>query len=383
MVGGSETLAFSVAQHLRKFFEVEVLTTCAKDYHSWRNVYSEGVDVIDGIPVRRFKVESTRDLGKFVEYQDRIFSNPHTVKEELTWLDMQGPYVPRLIEYIDRKKADYDCFIFFSYRYYHSYHGVKVIPEKSILVPTAEDDLALNLNIFRNLFHLPKCIVYLTEEEKRLVQNKFQNQDILNEVIATGITPPSTIDGETFRQKYGISGDFVLYVGRIDGSKGCYELFDYFKMYREKADTDRLKLVLGGPKFIPIPTSPDVLWLGLPQEDKFSAMKEAAVMIHPSLYESLSIVTLETMSVGTPVLVNGKCEVLKGHTLRSNGGLYYTNYEEFEACLSLLLSDQELRNRLGANAKKYVQENYDWRIVEKRYRALIEKAFCMSLGQSL
>ena len=39
-------------------------------------------------------------------------------------------------------------FIFFSYRYYHAYHGARAVPGKAILVPTAERDEAIGLGIF-------------------------------------------------------------------------------------------------------------------------------------------------------------------------------------------------------------------------------------------
>ena len=52
-------------------------------------------------------------------------------------------------------------------------------------------------------------------------------------------------------------------------------------------------------------------------------------MVCPSPYESLSLLALEAMSVGTPVLVNARSEVLVEHCVRSNAGLYYSNKDEF------------------------------------------------------
>ena len=45
-------------------------------------------------------------------------------------------------EHIKAHEADYDFFIFFSFRYHHSYHGARALPSKAILVPTAERDSA-------------------------------------------------------------------------------------------------------------------------------------------------------------------------------------------------------------------------------------------------
>ncbi len=88
--------------------------------------------------------------------------------------------------------------------------------------------------------------------------------------------------------------------------------------------------------------------------------------------ESLSIVTLEAWSVETPALVNGNCAVLRGHCVRSNAGLYYSNYDEFEACLDLLLQNRSLATALGRNGKQYIQQNYQWDVIDKKLMRIME-----------
>ena len=123
-----------------------------------------------------------------------------------------------------------------------------------------------------------------------------------------------------------------------------------------------------------IPKNPDILHLGfLPDIDKFEGIKAAKILIMPSQFESYSIVLTEAWALGTPTLVNEKCAVLKGHCLRSNAGLYYSDYNEFVECITLLLSNNELRVKLGKNGKAYVEANYNWDRVEEKYLALCEK----------
>ena len=59
--------------------------------------------------------------------------------------------------------------------------------------------------------------------------------------------------------------------------------------------------------------------------------------------------------------------------MKSNGGLWYQNYEEFRECLTLLLSNEILRDKMGENGKRYVEENYSWNKVEEKYLRLLEK----------
>jgi glycosyltransferase involved in cell wall biosynthesis len=93
----------------------------------------------------------------------------------------------------------------------------------------------------------------------------------------------------------------------------------------------------------------------------------------PSPYESLSLVLLEAWNHGVPALVNGRCGVLKGQALRSNGALYYRSYDEFAHGLRLLLGNAEVRQALGRQGRDYVEREYRWPVViDKIERFLTE-----------
>ena len=57
VTGGSEALARAVAERLSPFHDVTVLTTCARDYVTWRNELAAGESEESGVRVRRFPVE--------------------------------------------------------------------------------------------------------------------------------------------------------------------------------------------------------------------------------------------------------------------------------------------------------------------------------------
>jgi glycosyltransferase involved in cell wall biosynthesis len=143
--GGAELHARYVAEHLARHAEVEVLTTCASDYVTWRNELPPGVEQIHNVPVRRFRVKHERDPLVFGRLSTRVFHQVHSIAEELDWLAAEGPTAPSLVQHLAKHGKDYDYCLFFSYRYYHAYHGVHAVPSRAILVPTAERDPAVGV----------------------------------------------------------------------------------------------------------------------------------------------------------------------------------------------------------------------------------------------
>ncbi|MDY0095987.1 MAG: glycosyltransferase family 4 protein [Candidatus Vecturithrix sp.] len=372
LTGGSESHCMAIVERLVRFAEIEVITTCAKDYVTWRNEYPEGTEMVNDVLVHRFQTDRERKPRKFDRFSQHLYTNSHTYFDEIEWMVQQGPYAPALFRFIKEHAEEYQAFIFYTYIYPTAFFGMQYVPHKSIFVSTAHDEPPIYFDIFRTLFHLPQAFLYLTEEEKALVHRLFHNEHIPYEVLGTGVNSPLCPQPETFRQQYGLQGDFLLYAGRIDEGKGCGQMLEFFLRY--KADhPGNLTLALMGKAIMKIPERADIRMLGfVSEEDKINGMSAATVLLMPSQMESLSIVTLEAWSVETPALVNGNCAVLRGHCVRSNGGLYYTSYEEFEACLDLLLANRSLTSALGKNGKCYIQNNYQWDVIDTKLLHIVE-----------
>lgn len=373
IAGGAEYHCRIVAEHMAAHASVEILTTCALDYVTWANHYPEGREVLNGIPVRRFRVKRPRDPERFADWTDRVTRHAHKPEDEARWLEEEGPFAPRLIKYLEQHGHEYDFVVFFSYRYYTTYHGLRAVRERALLVPTAEDDGIYRIPIFPPLFRLPRGIVYNSPEERAMIERVAGNTEVPGDVVGVGSRLPEGMDGDAFRRRHGVDGPFLLYVGRIDENKGCRQLFDFFRRYR--ADTrSQMRLVLIGKAVLPVPDDPAILALGFqPDQEKWDALAAADLLVMPSRYESLSMVTLEAWWAERPVLANGKCEVLRGQCRRSNAGLYYSSYDEFRECLEILESRPELRRSLGANGRRYFEQNYAWDVVIGKYQALLAR----------
>ncbi len=87
----------------------------------------------------------------------------------------------------------------------------------------------------------------------------------------------------------------------------------------------------------------------------------------------MSLLALEGLSVGTPILCNARSAVLVEHCVRSNGGLYYADRDEFVECLRLLAGDERLRAALGRNGRDYIRRNYRWDVVLGKYERIFAK----------
>jgi glycosyltransferase involved in cell wall biosynthesis len=365
--GGAELHARYIAEHLARHAEIEVLTTCATDYVTWRNELPPGSETVNGVSVRRFRVKRERDPRLFGRLSDRVFERPHSLGDELNWLDAEGPTSPALIDHLAKQGHNYDYCLFFSYRYHHAYHGIRAVAPRAILVPTAERDAAIGLTMFQAIFRGARALMYNSHEEQRMINGVSGNSNVPGVVVGIGSDVPANPQPARFRQKYDIRGPFAIYVGRIDKNKGCPELFEFFQGYLHDP-SGKLTLVLIGDSKLPIPEQPRIRHLGfLEDADKFDAMAGADLLIMPSYFESLSMVALEAWALGRPVLANGKCDVLKGQSIRSNAGLYYENYAEFLETLRAIEHNRWLSTALGRNGRRFFREHYDWTVIERKY----------------
>ena len=369
--GGAEYHARLIAERLGRHFAVEVFTTTASDYVTWAHHYPASQEELNGIRVNRFRVQRPRDPEAFGRIQRYVFEEEHVMADELRWLEEEGPLVPELLQELARREKEFAYFIFFSYRYYHAYFGVKRFGRKAILVPTAEHDQVIYLGLFQDFFNLPAVIVYNSPEEKQLINRVSGNAAVRGEVVGVGSEVPESFDPEGARARLGIEGGYVVYIGRLDENKGIPELFSYFLRLKAEEKID-LKLVLIGKAYVPVPEDESIIHVGFQEnKEKFDLLMGAEFLVMPSQFESLSMVALEAWAVGKPVLANGRTEVLRGQCQRSHAGLWYSGYEEFRETFLVLSRDRGLRERLGASGKKFFQENYSWEIIEKKYLEII------------
>ena len=380
MTGGSERHCRVVAEHLASHHEVTILTSCAQDYVTWRNVYPPGVSKSGALTVRRFPVARQRHLGRLADISEIVFTTRSSPEEQEQWFVENGPEVPELVEYLREHGAEYDRVLFWTYRYYQTFFGLPLVADRAILVPTAEEDPLIWVDAVDRLFALPTGYLFLTPEEADLVRGRASRPLAPSCVIGCGVEPIPRPAVDTDLAALGVADPFILYLGRIEPNKGCETLLDYFGKYLDSGPppvspaVKNVQLVMAGFPNMPIPEHPLVKCLGVVDEPVREALlAKARLLLVPSPYESLSMVLLEAWNQGLPALVNGRCAVLHGQVLRANGGLSYRYASDFAASLAYLLAHPDVAKQLGRQGLAYIEQEYRWPRVMRKVEDFLEE----------
>jgi glycosyltransferase involved in cell wall biosynthesis len=370
VAGGSERHCRELALRLAAHHDVTILTTCAADYVTWENEFPAGTSMDGRATVRRFPVRQPRRLKRFADLSDEVFDGPTADDRQEEWFRENGPDCPALLEHLRTEGHGYDLVLFWTFRYAPSFFGVPLVRDRAVLLPTAEDDPAVHLDITEEFFNTPAAFLFLTPEEQALVSARAGRTLRPSAVIGTGLEPAGPSPPRDLLRSHDIPDDYLLYLGRVDRNKGCHTLLEYFQEYASTSSV--MPLVLAGPAKLQIPKHDRIRALGYVSDDMRNALlSHARVLVVPSPYESLGIALLEAWNHGVPALVNARCLVLKEQVRRANGGLYYRSFNEFSGALDYLATHPHERRALGAQGLRFVEREYRWQTVLPRVEGLL------------
>lgn len=392
IVGGSETLARDVAERLNASgFDVTVFTTTARDYITWKNEFKPGESILKGVIIKRFDSAAERDIQSFNKFSETLFkrktgeyaghdqhdqpdqtddTDAPVEQAEKEWIRMQGPYCPDLIAAIREQQDNFDVFLFFTYLYYTTIEGLKVIEKPVVLFPTAHDEAPIYLRFMKHVFKRPEALFFLSEAEMNFVKELFAPPGAV-ELVRTGIEIRGDIEEILFRKNYLQFAPYILYAGRIEKGKGLEPVFEAYRQIRENRPVE---FVLMGKKLMDIPGMEGLKYVGyVSEEEKLSAFKGALVSVQPSALESLSITTLESFSQKTPVLVNKDSRVLCEHIELSGGGAAYGNVQELVEQVYALYDQKKTAKAMGLKGYEYVKKYYSWDVVMEKIKKQLEK----------
>lgn len=353
--GGAEAFCLTVARELASVWDVEIITTCAAEYGTWANSYAPGPSSIAGIPVRRFGVDAPRNGAAFdrLSRSLRYRLSSLTIDEQEAWLKAQGPYSTDLLRYLIDAREDYEAFFFFTYLYATTYFGLPLVRDRAFLVPLAHDEWPIYFPAWRNFFSYPQGFIFVSPEEREFAGNLIREPNVNGGICYPPIHVEPDNGSDAFRAQYKLATPFMLYIGRIDESKGCRDLCETFASYAATPDARPLTLVLAGPLATELPSSERIRYIGpLDETAKWAALRACEMFTMPSRHESLSLALLEAWACGKPAIVNGWSSVLIGQCRRSNGGLWYRDQASFNAIVQAMTPD--IARALGRQGQAYV-----------------------------
>lgn len=376
LAGGAEVHCQKLAERIAtRGYQVELLTTCARDHFSWKNYYEPGNNIVNGIMVRRFLADPNRVTSRFLTIQRKIDHKIKlTNKEEMWWIS-DSVRSQDMERFIIKNRDSYNWFIFMPYLFGTTYWGIQAVPEKSLLIPCLHDEPFARLGIFKEMFNRVQGIMFNTYPEIELAKGLYSIKDENLTLVSLGFDTEGLYDPNLLRERYGIYPPFLLFAGRREGGKNINLLLDYFRAYRKNNDSN-LKLLLLGSGVVDLTTEDKAFIIDLryiPEDAKRSAFGSSLAFCQPSVNESLSIVVMESWLAKRPVLVNAGCKVTVDHCKRSNGGLYFSDYLEFEECVNLLLNNPQVSDQMGKNGREYVEENFSWDAVLDRFEDSLKK----------
>ncbi len=255
---------------------------------------------------------------------------------------------------------------------YLGFDGIKKTIFKSIEKFTCKNSTDIQPDSKGNLDFCRENGFY-TEEKSRIVWNGCANG--LN-VEKFDISQKSKYK-EEIRKKYGFSdSDIVLgFLGRIGRDKGFNELMLAFKQLKEKYP--QVKLLYVGYNEKPDTVNQDLLnyfdeckdiistngWVDDPQ--RYLAAMD--IFLFPSYREGFGNVVIEAEAMGVPVVVsdipgpqNGMVEGVTGFKVPAR------TVEPLVEKTSLLIEDENLRQKFGKAGAKFVVENFDSRVLIKK-----------------
>jgi len=373
VVGGAETLTRLLVEELHsRGWPVEVITTCALDPYSWTNHFPDGEELIHGITVRRFPTESRKYTRRVFKTETRMLNRKRVSKrKQKSWI-RNVVTSDAMRRYLGEHRDDYRAYVFAPYLFGTTYQGVMEVPEKSYIIPCLHDEPYIYYAIYRQLMDSVRGLMFNSVPEMELAR-RIYGQDLPGRVVGMGFEPYAA-DGDRFRSKYSIRGDFVLYTGRREIAKNTPMLLRFFCNYLENTGRE-VSLVLTGAGHIDIPFSfrNRVIDVGYVDErDLRDAYAAATLICHPSTKESFSIMILEAWLAGLPCLIHADCAVTRYHVEQCAGGLWFSDYPDFHEALGFLLDHPRVRAEMGERGREYVLSKYSWDEVVRNFSAALE-----------
>ena len=375
IAGGAEKLALDYALILKESNQVEVFTTCAKDYISWKNELPAGEEVWDDIKIHRFPVKKERNINTMNQVLENCLrkGNKVSLEEEENFLIEQGPYSPGLVNTMIESQDRFDLIILVGYLYYPIVKVLTHLKKPVLIIPTFHEEPAFTLPIYKRTFLPGYSYCFNAPEEADVYKKQIGILPKNFFFIGTYVSLPNEkVLQNPISNEEEIN---LLTLGRIEPAKGFPELYAHYDSWKHFFPKEKIHLISIGNNHLPNDLIPASVHLQgfVTQSEKENLLRRSHLILNPSALESFSIAIMEAWSFAKPVLVNGKSDVMRGHCQRSQGGLYYSDEISFRRSLEYLIQNPSIRERLGKNGRRYVELNFTKEVIKNKLELVVSK----------
>ena len=374
VVGGSESVLREAAQgFVARGWEVDILTTCAVDHHTWANAYPPGSFVDEGVRVHRFPTVHDGDKLMRDTIERRIqLGLPVDVGAQRLWLN--GTFrVPELFHHLVVHGDEYRAVVLSPYLFWTTIAGIAAVPERTIVMPCLHDEHYAYLDIVRPVLADPAQVWFLSEPEHDL--GHVLADVAPHHVTGAGVQVTEAGDPVKGRELAGTDRPYLYYAGRREGGKGWDDLLSAFTRAVEEHGVE-LDLVTSGVG--PVEPARSVTGrvhdLGLrPYAELSHLFAAAAACAQPSRNESFSRIIMEAWLAGTGVIANAASAVVSWHCERSGAGITYADQDELVQAMVVLDEQPDILRALAPKGREYVLREYTWPVVLDRMEQALEE----------
>ena len=383
--GGAEQQAAQIATRLAaRKHRIEVLTTCNRSFHDdWSvNHYYAGSSDEDGVPVRRFTVDS-RDRAAFDRVNAKLLAldrstlragvNPITANEAHTFVN-ENIKSAALLDYLRAEQENYHAFIFLPYMFAPVVLGLPIVSDRAWLQPCLHDESAAYLPEVAAMFRQAHGLLFNSSGEMELALRLFGPGIFTrSQVVGEGIEFDDSANNAGVDLPADLTGErFVLYLGRRDRTKNTDLLVRSFARFKSTHGESSLQLVLAGPGSVSFAAN-SVHDLGFVSGDlKRALLDQCLALAQPSHHESFSRTMMEAWVRGRPVVAQRECLATATAVKEADGGFLATDENEWAEVFARLdeMSEGEL-SALGGRGRAYAAQIADWKKVIPRYEQIL------------
>jgi glycosyltransferase involved in cell wall biosynthesis len=102
-------------------------------------------------------------------------------------------------------------------------------------------------------------------------------------------------------------------------------------------------------------------------DDRLAVLRDADVLALPSYHENFGLAVIESLAVGTPVVISDQVYLHPEISRGGVGGVVPMNVGALARELDRWLGDEALRLDASRRAPAFVRERYDWDTIARRW----------------